>query len=340
MTAPPPKTIEAQPVSIAWAPKSTRNFAVGCVDGRVEIHSTKKSAAPLARVWHGTRGAAAAVAWSDHGHGLYAGYGDGAVCCWDARGGGAKAWKAKGQGDAVTAMLPLFSQNLLAVGDDGGRITLRDARISGDRNPATTARSHSDYVSGLCTIRDDILVSAGADGVLAALDLRKNMKSVGETDPFEDELLSCCVTPFSVIAGTATGPLLVWSRQNLDAEPAVVASDHDSVEALVAVHDLVLTGTSDGIVRAYEHTPGKLTDIGAIGAHDDFPVEALDATFDDGLVASLSHDCVVRFFDATNSCAVRALAAAADGSASDSSDDEQPRKKKKQSESFFDGLGS
>ena len=61
---------------------------------------------------------------------------------------------------------------------------------------------------------------------------------------------------------------------------------------------------------------------------------------DGALVASLSHDCVVRFFDATNACAVRALAAAADGSASDSSDDEQPRKKKKQSESFFDGLGS
>ena len=159
--APQPKTLEAQPIALAWQPESRRHFAVGCVDGRVEIHSTKQ-AQPLARVWHGDRGAASAVAW---GGGLCAGYGDGAVCCWDTN-GGAKAWKAKGRGDKVTAMLS--TRNLLAVGDDSGRVTLRDARISGDRGPAVSTQPHADYVSGLCAIRDEVLVSAGADGVLAA----------------------------------------------------------------------------------------------------------------------------------------------------------------------------
>ena len=91
-----------------------------------------------------------------------AGFGDGAVCCWDTN-GGAKAWKAKGRGDKVTAMLS--TRGLLAVGDDGGRIALRDARLSGDRGPAISTQPHADYVSGLCAIRDEILVSAGADGV-------------------------------------------------------------------------------------------------------------------------------------------------------------------------------
>ena len=52
--APQPKTLEAQPIALAWQPESRRHFAVGCVDGRVEIHSTKQ-AQPLARVWHGDR---------------------------------------------------------------------------------------------------------------------------------------------------------------------------------------------------------------------------------------------------------------------------------------------
>ena len=189
-----------------------------------------------------------------------------------------------------------------------------------------------------CAIRDEVLVSAGADGVLAAMDLRKSLKSIGETDPFEDELLSCCVTPHSVVAGTATGPLLVWSRKDLDKEPSVVASEHDSVEALVAVQDVVLTGTGDGVVRAYEEAEdASLTDIGGIGAHGGFPVEVLAKTSGDELVASLSHDNVVRFFDATNAGAVKQMLAAASDDSDDSDDDAKPKKKAKK-ETFFDGL--
>ena len=150
------------------------------------------------------------------------------------------------------------------------------------------------------------------------MDLRKSLKSIGETDPFEDELLSCCVTPHSVVAGTATGPLLVWSRKDLNKEPSVVASEHDSVEALVAVQDVVLTGTGDGVVRAYEEgEDASLTDIGGIGAHGGFPVEVLAKTSGDELVASLSHDNVVRFFDATNASRIKQMLAAASGSSDD-----------------------
>ena len=202
--------------------------------------------------------------------------------------------RRQGDGDAEHARFAWLSATT-AVESPAGR------SLSGDRGPAVSTQPHADYVSGLCAIRDEILASAGADGVLAAMDLRKSLKSIGETDPFEDELLSCCVTPHSVVAGTATGPLLVWSRKDLDKEPSVVASEHDSVEALVAVQDVVLTGTGDGVVRAYEEgEDASLTDIGGIGAHGGFPVEVLAKTSGDELVASLSHDNVVRFFDATN----------------------------------------
>ena len=132
--------------------------------------------------------------------------------------------------------------------------------------------------------------------------------------------------------------MLVWSRKDLNKEPSVVASEHDSVEALVAVQDVVLTGTGDGVVRAYEEgEDASLTDIGGIGAHGGFPVEVLAKTSGDELVASLSHDNVVRFFDATNAGAVKQMLAAASDDSDDSDDDAKPKKKAKK-ETFFDGL--
>ena len=125
----------------------------------------------------------------------------------------------------------------------------------------------------------------------------------------------------------------------MDKEPAVVASEHDSVEALVAVQDVVLTGTGDGVVRAYEEgDDASLTAIGGVGAHGGFPVEVLAKTSGDELVASLSHDNAVRFFDATSASRIKQMLAEASGSSDDDSDDGAKPKKKAKKEAFFDGL--
>ena len=181
-------------------------------------------------------------------------------------------------------------------------------------------------------------MSAGADGVLAAMDLRKSLKSIGETDPFEDELLSCCVTPHSVVAGTATGPLLVWSRKDLGKEPSVVASEHDSVEALVAVQDVVLTGTGDGVVRAYEEgEDASLTDIGGIGAHGGFPVEVLMHVRRRARGLAEPRQCRASSTRQTPAASSRCWRRRAPPS-DDSDDSDKPKKKKAKKETFFDGL--
>ena len=57
----------------------------------------------------------------------------------------------------------------------------------------------------------------------------------------------------------------------------------------------VLTGSSDGLIRVVSLMPNQL--LGGGGDHDDFPVESKGYSVDRTLVASLSHDLVVRFWD-------------------------------------------
>ena len=100
-----------------------------------------------------------------------------------------------------------------------------------------------------------------------------------------------------------------------------------------------MTGTGDGVVRAYEEgEDASLMDIGGIGAHGGFPVEVLAKTSGDELVASLSHDNVVRFFDATNASRIKQMLAEESDSSDDSDDSDKPKKKKAKKETFFDGL--
>ena len=87
--------------------------------------------------------------------------------------------------------------------------------------------------------------------------------------------------------------------------------------------------------RQEEGDDASLTDLGGVGAHGGFPVEVLAKTSGDELVASLSHDNVVRFFDATNASRIKQLLAEESGSSDDDSD--KPKKKAKK-EAFFDGL--
>ena len=57
----------------------------------------------------------------------------------------------------------------------------------------------------------------------------------------------------------------------------------------------MLTGSSDGLIRALQVHPNKL--LGVLGSHDDFPVEGMRKSFDNTLLASFAHDPLIRFND-------------------------------------------
>ena len=59
----------------------------------------------------------------------------------------------------------------------------------------------------------------------------------------------------------------------------------------------VLTGCEDGLVREVSFLPNKV--LGVIGDHDGFPVEGFEFSSDRRMLASFSHDSVIRLWDAS-----------------------------------------
>jgi len=170
------------------------------------------------------------------------------------------------------------------------------------RRPSAVRRRahHDDFVADV-TSHDGLVLAAGADGRLSASDPRQNLKAVGLSDPQDDELLSVGVIKGGrkVVCGTQTGALVIWSWGRWGDSTDRALGHPESVDAILAVGDDVLcTGSSDGLLRVVKVQPG-IDLIGVLGDHDGFPVERLAVNRDASLVASLSHDSIVRFWDAT-----------------------------------------
>jgi WD40 repeat protein len=99
-----------------------------------------------------------------------------------------------------------------------------------------------------------------------------------------------------VLAGTQDGVILLfnWGKWGdcLDRYPG----HPEGVDCMLRLDDdAVLTGSSDGLIRAVSILPNRV--LGVIGDHDDFPVEGLRRNPSGRLLASYAHDNRVRFWD-------------------------------------------
>jgi WD40 repeat protein len=73
-----------------------------------------------------------------------------------------------------------------------------------------------------------------------------------------------------------------------------------SIDAILKIdEDTVLTGSSDGLIRAVQLFPNSL--LGVLGGHvhDGFPVEGLGWSAHRHMVGSISHDEYIRLWDAS-----------------------------------------
>ncbi|KAH8064233.1 hypothetical protein JL721_8376 [Aureococcus anophagefferens] len=174
-----------------------------------------------------------------------------------------------------------------------------DALVCGFESGAVVARlRREDYVADLACAADH-LFSAGADGRLGVCDPRRNLRQLRVSDPQDDELLSVEVMKrVKVVCGTTTGGLVVYSWGRWGDSSDRIVGHPESVDVLLRVDDdVLLSGSSDGVLRVARVMPG-LELLGVLGDHGGFPIERLDFSADRALVLSLSHDDVVRFFDA------------------------------------------
>eukprot|EP00978_Attheya_sp_CCMP212_P013282 scaffold33389_cov54-Attheya_sp.AAC.5 len=183
---------------------------------------------------------------------------------------------------------------------------------------------NTDYISCFDTDKDGkTLLATSADGKLSIFDVRQPGKKIGTdhikakaatkivvdptgarlSDDQEDELLSVIVMKKGkkVVCGTQEGILSIWSWGVWGDVSDRFPGHPSSIDALLKVdEDTFLTGSSDGLVRIVQIHPDRL--LGILGDHDGFPVESLHFSANKKYVGSISHDALIRLWDASIFC--------------------------------------
>ncbi|KAF8169521.1 WD repeat-containing protein JIP5 [Pholiota molesta] len=173
---------------------------------------------------------------------------------------------------------------LLATGDDDGTVKLWDPR---QRDCVRTYTQHFDYISDFLWSDDKRqLVSTSGDGTLSVMDVRsKKPEPIAQSEDQEDELLSIVAIKggSKAVVGTQIGILSIFNRSSGWGDCVDRVPGHPmSVDALcnlpsdlpnVDTASMILTGSSDGYVRAVQILPTKL--IGVVADHGEWPIERI-----------------------------------------------------------------
>ena len=214
-------------------------------------------------------------------------------------------------------------RTLLATGDESGGVRIWDTRLlnretmnQASINSASLKRPpgcvhswkvHDDYISGFVNSEDGYtLLASSADCTMSAYDLRMATQQnqpleniVKRSDDQEDELLSIQLMKRGkkVVCGTAEGVLSIFSWGTWGDVSDRFPGHPASVDALLPVdQETLLTGSSDGLIRVVQIHPNKL--LGILGDHEGFPIEKLKFNSDKNFVGSVTHDNIVRIWDA------------------------------------------
>ncbi|THH08792.1 hypothetical protein EW145_g2466 [Phellinidium pouzarii] len=220
-----------------------------------------------------------------------------------------------------------LTPHLLTTGDDDGVVKVRQrfrsikdpilkysfnhAQLWDPRKPETlrSYTHHFDFISDFMWIegKKQLVVTSG-DGTLSVIDVRSSKPGpLAHSEDQEDEMLS--VVPIrggeKTIVGTQLGVLAVFNRSSGwgDCVDRVPGHPH-SIDALCALpptyssaHSTILTGSSDGLLRAVQLFPTKL--LGVVTDHGAFPIErvAIDRNGTGTWVGSVGHDEMLRMTD-------------------------------------------
>ncbi|KAF4612661.1 hypothetical protein D9613_011731 [Agrocybe pediades] len=173
---------------------------------------------------------------------------------------------------------------LLSTGDDDGTVKLWDPR---QKDSVREYTHHFDYITDFLWIEDKKqLVTTSGDGTLSVIDVRsKKPEPIAHSEDQEDELLSIASIKggSKFVVGTQIGILSIFNRNSgwgdcVDRIPGHPMSV-DAVCSLppdlpnVDTTSTILTGSSDGYVRAVQILPTKL--LGVVADHGEWPIERI-----------------------------------------------------------------
>lgn len=181
-------------------------------------------------------------------------------------------------------------------GDEDGFVKMWDSR-----QPSTsvmTFKRFEEYVSSFLKVDSNHLLASSGEGTIQSFDLRHKRPDV-QSEVYESEL-NCMATVRSntkLVVGSGAGPLYLFSKNQYGLHSDQFPGHPDGVNCIVPVTDnVVMTGCEDGNIRAVHMYPHRF--LGVVGHHDqEFPVEKLDVNTSGELIASISHDNRVKFWN-------------------------------------------
>lgn len=289
-------TCNAQIFDIAFHPVQTSIIAASLIDGTVEIwrYGIDDNANQLQTSMNHHSASCRGLQFHSSGNYLYSISADHSWLVMDEH--GKVASKKKNAHATALNKLMLIDENVFVTGDDSGVVKLWDIRTKD--NELMMWDAHEDFIADFDYWADShTIVSASGDATLGIYDIRKQ-EHFYRSDDQESELTSACVVKGGrkVVAGTQDGVMLLFNWGQWGDCSDRFPGHPDSVSCMLKYDESsVITGSSDGMIRVLSVLPNKL--LGILGSHDEFPVEGLKLNHDKMLMASISHDEGIRFWD-------------------------------------------
>jgi len=273
--------------------------AAGLISGFVKLYRYSPAQNTLLYHLRAHKGSCRALAFSPDGRVLYTGGKDRALKAIDVETGRVVRSVAAAHPDAinVVAVAGAAQPTLLFSGDDEGRIKVWDTAAA---SCVHTFAEHHDYISTLRYWEPRrTLVAGSGDGCLSGWNIAKGDVD-GISANLDDEVLSLAILRGSektqVVCGTQGGIVHAYNFGAWEEPVGSYRGHPNSIDAMETVDGTtILTGSSDGLIRVVQVNPHKV--IGVVGDHDGFPVERISLSHDRHVLASTSHDAMLRFWD-------------------------------------------
>lgn len=222
--------------------------------------------------------------------------------------------------ESPSCLLP-YEEDIFVVGDNEGSVSIFDTRVN-SKGCLDSVKEHSECITDMKVSKKYHLCCTSDDGILSIVDLRK-FKTKKTIQKYKTSIQEECgfncmqlvQNEKSLLVGSDEGVLYSFaSSQVFQKSESSEERDYDtdefnfsnkilghpeSIDQLAKVdEDTLLTASFDGFLRLVNVNSGQMICAFDVSKdHKNMPVEVMKLSFDNSLVATASHDNIVRLFD-------------------------------------------
>ncbi|KAK3577747.1 hypothetical protein CHS0354_015784 [Potamilus streckersoni] len=272
--------------------------AAGTIEGEIIVYSYScdpaKENKELQKSKHHKK-SCRSLRFSPSGEELHSVSKDKSIKCLDLNTGKLKR-KIKNAHESPIYSICMTGENFIATGDDDGTVKVWDLR---KKTAVMELKQNDDFISDMAIdSHRKILLATSGDGTLIAFNIRKRQMEL-QSELFDSEFLSVAIVKGEkkVVCGCGNGELNIFNWSEWGNISDRFPGHPLSIDCMVAItEDIICTGSCDGMIRAVNILPNRF--LGIVGIHEEeFPIENLSLSWDKSLLASCSHDTLIKFWD-------------------------------------------